>query len=300
VFTIHAKHLRTVDQARREAMSRNGNLLLPPAEPQKRAGFLAGARHERRKAQHEQVWALHRQGWSGDRIGLRLGISRRTVSRHLRSEAVPERRTRRDAGRSRIDPWQSVVIEHWNEGRRNGCTLLRELQRLGYQGSYATLMSYLRRLKALQKSAAPDRSRPVPATMAPRRELTPRTAAWAVLRREERRSAQDREVLAELRRYNPELDEAIALAEEFAALVRGRQPERLDPWLQRAQHGTAVSLRRFAKRLSADYEAVRAAVTLDWSNGPVEGQINRLKMLKRTMYGRAGLDLLSRRFLLAA
>jgi transposase len=293
VFTTHAKHLRAVDQARREAMSRNGTLLLPPAEPQKRAGFLAGARHERRKAQHEQVWTLHRQGWSGDRIGLRLGISRRTVCRHLRSEAFPERRTRRDAGRSLIDPWQSVVIEHWNEGRRNGCTLLRELQQLGYRGSYATLMYYLRRLKVLQGSA-------VSTVVAPRRELTPRSAAWTVLRREERRSAQDREVLTELRQYSPELDEAIALAEEFAALVRGHHPERFDPWLQRAQDGTVVSLRRFAKRLSADYEAVRAAVTLGWSNGPVEGQINRLKMLKRTMYGRADLDLLSRRFLLAA
>jgi transposase len=301
VFTIHAKHLRMVDQVRREAMSKNGNCLLPPAETQKRAGLLAGARHERRKAQHEQVWTLHRQGWSGDRIGLRLGISRRTVSRHLRSEAFPERRTRRDAGHSLIDPWQSVVLEHWNEGRRNGCTLLRDLQRLGYRGSYATLMYYLRRLKVLQGSAAaPDRSRPVLAAVAPRRELTPRIAAWTVLRREGRRSAQDREMLAELRRYNPELDEAIGLAEEFAALVRERGPERLDPWLQRAQDGTVVSLRRFAKRLSADYEAVRAAVTLGWSNGPVEGQINRLKMMKRTLYGRAGLDLLSRRFLLAA
>ena len=67
-----------------------------------------------------------------------------------------------------------------------------------------------------------------------------------------------------------------------------------------SQDGTIVSLRRFAKRLSTDYEAVRAAVKLGWSNGPVEGQINRLKMLKRTMYGRAGLDLLGRRFLLAA
>jgi transposase len=66
------------------------------------------------------------------------------------------------------------------------------------------------------------------------------------------------------------------------------------------QDGAIASLRRFAKRLSVDYEAVRAAVTLGWSNGPVEGQINRLKMLKRTMYGRANLDLLSRRFLLAA
>ena len=300
VFTIHAKHLRAVDQARREAIGKNGSLLLPPAETQKRAGFRAGARHERRKAQHEQVWTLHRQGWSGDRIGLRLGISRRTVCRHLRSEASPERRMRRDAGHSRIDPWQSVVVEHWNEGRRNGRTLLRELQRLGYRGSYGTLMRYLRRLKVPQGSTVPNRSRPVPVAVAPRRELTPRTVAWTVLRREERRSAQNREMLAELRQYSPELDEAIALAEEFAALVRGRQPERLDPWLQRAQDGTVVSLRRFAKRLSADYEAVRAAVKLGWSNGPVEGQINRLKMLKRTMYGRAGLDLLGRRFLLAA
>src|SRR3954451_5081330 len=116
-FTVHAKHLRVVDQARRAAMDRNGTLFLPPDEPQKRAGFLAGARHARRKAQHEQVWALHRQGWSGDRIALRLGISRRTVSRHLRSEAFPERRTRRDAGHSRLDPWRSVVLEHWNDGR---------------------------------------------------------------------------------------------------------------------------------------------------------------------------------------
>ena len=299
VFTSHAKHLRAVDQARREAVGRNGNLLLPPAEPQKRAGFLAGARHERRKAQHEQVWALHRQGWSGGQIALRLGISRRTISRYLRSEAFPERGTRSDAGRSRIDPWRSVVIQHWNEGRRNGCMLLRDLQRLGYRGSYATLMYYLRRLKVRQGSEVPDRSRPMPAMVVPHRELTPRSAAWTVLRREERRSTQDREVLAELRQHNPELDQAIGLAEEFAALVRRREPEHLDPWLQRAQDGTIVSLRRFAKRLSADYEAVRAAVTLSWSNGPVEGQINRLKMLKRTMYGRAGLTLLSRRFLLA-
>src|SRR4051794_8215906 len=140
VFTIHTKALRAVDQARREVMGKNGNLVLPPAETQKRVGFLAGARHERRKAQHERVWVLHRQGWPGDRIGPRLGISRSTVYRHLRSEAFPERRTRRNAGRSQLDRWQSVVVEHWNDGRRNGRTLLRDLQRLGYRGSYATLM----------------------------------------------------------------------------------------------------------------------------------------------------------------
>jgi transposase len=94
--------------------------------------------------------------------------------------------------------------------------------------------------------------------------------------------------------------EVIALAEEFIGLVRDRSPDRLDPWLNQTVRSTLRPLRSFAKHLSADYEAVRAAVTLDWSNGPVEGQINRLKMVKRSMYGRAGLDLLGRRFLLAA
>ena len=107
-------------------------------------------------------------------------------------------------------------------------------------------------------------------------------------------------MLAGLRRHSPDLDRAIELAEAFAALVRERAPERLEPWLQAAQDGPVAALRRFARRLQADGDAVRAAVTLDWSNGQTEGQINRLKTLKRQMYGRAGLDLLERRFLLAA
>ena len=107
-------------------------------------------------------------------------------------------------------------------------------------------------------------------------------------------------MLAGLRRHSPDLDKAIELAEAFAALVRERAPERLEPWLQAAQDGPVTALRRIARRLQADGDAVRAAATLEWSNGQTEGQINRLKTLKRQMYGRAGLDLLERRFLLAA
>ena len=135
---------------------------------------------------------------------------------------------------------------------------------------------------------------------APRRVLTPRTAAWLVLRRTEKRNADDQALLVDLRRHAPELDEAVALAEEFTGLVRDHAPDRLDPWLQRAGNSTVRQLRSFAKRLRADYDAVRAGVTLAWSNGQTEGQVNRLKTLKRQMYGRANLDLLGRRFLLAA
>jgi transposase len=93
--------------------------------------------------------------------------------------------------------------------------------------------------------------------------------------------------------------EAITLAQDFATLVRQRQPEALDPWLQRATTSTLEAMRRFALGLYEDYAAVKAGVTLPWSSGPVEGHINRLKMLKRQMFGRAHLDLLSRRFGLA-
>ena len=134
----------------------------------------------------------------------------------------------------------------------------------------------------------------------PRRPLTPRTAAWLVLRRAERRDVDDSERLARLRAQHADLAEAVDLAEAFTALIRARQPDRLDPWLRQAQDSALPAFRGFAKRLRIDEEAVRAAMTSPWSSGQVEGQINRLKMIKRQMYGRANLDLLGRRFLLAA
>src|SRR5262249_11463989 len=103
----------------------------------------------------------------------------------------------------------------------------------------------------------------------------------------------------QLHLQSAEVAEAITLAQDFATLVRQRQPEALDAWLQRATTNAPEALRRFALGLSEDYAAVKAGVTLPWSTGPVEGHINRLKMLKRGMFGRAYLDLLSRRFVLA-
>jgi transposase len=127
--------------------------------------------------------------------------------------------------------------------------------------------------------------------------LTPRRATWLVLRREAHRTAAETQQLTQLRAQSPAVAEAIDLAQDFAALVRQRQPTQLDPWLTRATASALDALRRFATGLSEDYAAVKAGVTLPWSSGPVEGHINRLKMLKRHMFGRAHLDLLRQRFL---
>jgi transposase len=129
--------------------------------------------------------------------------------------------------------------------------------------------------------------------------LTPRRATWLVLRHEAKRTTAEVQQLAQLHAQWAEVAEAIDLAQDFATLVRQRQPTQLDPWLKRATTSTIEALRRFATGLYEDYEAVKAGVTLPWSTSPVEGHINRLKMLKRQMFGRARLDLLSRRFLRA-
>ncbi len=223
--------------------------------------------------------------------------------RHLKSEVFPERKGRSDAGRSSMDTWSDWIIERWNRGQRNGRQTLRDLRARGLAGNYATVLRYLNRLRDAQQGAALHRSRarPGPPLVAvPKQVLTPRTAAWTVLRPPDQRGDEQAALLARLREGTPNLAAAVDLAEEFAALVRGRKPEHLDPWLRRAQDSVVPALQRFAKRLSSDYDAVRAAVTLAWSNGQVEGQINRLKTIKRQMYGRANLDLLERRFLLAA
>jgi len=304
-FTGHARELRDAEQARRQDRVAEGGPVRPdPPPPPKRPLAMAAARREQRMATHQRVWDLYRQGWPGEDIARHLGIGRTTTYRHLKNEAFPERKGRSDAGRSSMDPWRDWIIERWNRGQRNGRQTLRDLRAKGFTGNYATVLRYLNRMRDAQQGAAPHRSRALPGLLplvaAPKQVLTPRTAAWTVLRPPDRRGSEAKALLARLCEAAPTLATAVTLAEEFAALVRGRKPERLDPWLQRAQDSAVPALQRFAKRLSSDYAAVRAAVTLAWSNGQVEGQINRLKTLKRQMYGRASLDLLERRFLLAA
>ena len=117
-----------------------------------------------------------------------------------------------------------------------------------------------------------------------------------VLTRAEKRTEVEAQQLTQLHAQDPAVAEAIDLAQDFTQLVRQRQPASLDPWLQRASTSPVEAIQRFATGLYEDYAAVKAGVTLPWSTSPVEGHINRLKMVKRQMFGRAHLDLLSRRF----
>jgi transposase len=198
-----------------------------------------------------------------------------------------------------LNPYKPYFLERWNAGCYTAMRLFRELQQRGYAGSYALVAAYARRLRQAQ-GLAPGQRRPrqaLPHVAEPGcQPLTPRRAAWLVLRRETTRTAAETQQLAQLRTQHAEVAAAIDLAQEVTTLVRQRQPTHLDSWLERATTSTLEALQRFASGLLEDYEAVKAGVTLPWSTSPVEGHINRLKMLTRQMFGRARLDLLSRRF----
>jgi transposase len=251
----------------------------------------------------DQVWTSHRQGWTLDAIAEQVGLSRRTVQRYLQSPTFPERQPRHGRGRSLLYPYKAALLAGWNRGCRHGWHLFRTIRSQGFQGRYGIVALYVRRMRQAQRLAPWQRRRdqPLPAVMAaPRRQLTPLRGAWLVLRPSARATAQDHQQLAQLTEKSPKLAEAVALAQEFAGLVRRRPTAQLEPWLRRATMSTLPPFRRFARVLRADEAAVQAGVTLPWCQGPIEGHINRLKMLKRQMFGRARLDLLARRFLLTA
>jgi transposase len=275
---------------------------VPPHDMPLPAQQRAAQRQARRQALHTQVWALHRQGWTAPAIAQNLGMSLRTVQRDLRSATFAGRRRRSDRGESVLNSYKPYLLERWNAGCYTAMRLFRDLRQRGYAGGYGVVAAYARRLRQAQGLPPGHRRarQPLPVVAEPPcQPLTPRRATWLVLRRAAKRTEAEAQQLLQLHAQGTEVAEAIDLAQDFATLLRQRQPAQLDPWLQRATASAVDAVRRFATGLSEDDEAVKAGVTLPWSSGPVEGHINRLKMLKRQMFGRARLDLLRRRFLLA-
>jgi transposase len=306
LFNRHSDAFQVVN----EAISRTPHLrpdgtrvvLVPPSAPPRHAQVQAAHSRSRRLARHDQIWALRRQGWTGQAIARQLRLGKTTVFRYLRSPTFAER-TYKQRGHSILNPYKDLLLQHWNQGCHDARQVFQRLQRQGYRGSYATVARYAQRLRQAQGLAPrqpPPAAHPLPVVAEPQHgHLTPRGTAWLVLRRPETRTPDEEQQLAQLAAQQPELAEAVTLARDFADLVRTRQPERLDGWLARATTSAGAALQRFAHGLRDDYAAVKAGVTVSWSNGPVEGHINRLKLLKRQMFGRAHLDLLGHRFLRA-
>jgi transposase len=191
----------------------------------------------------------------------------------------------------------------WNAGGRDALRLFREIQRCGYSGRYVTVARYAQRVRQAQGQTPRQRRprHPLPlVTAPPHRALTPRRATWLILRRPEPRTPEEEHCRSHLTAPDGTLADAMALAQDVAQPVRQRQPAQLDPWLARAAESPLVPLQQFTKGLHDADDAVKTGLTLPWRNGPVAGHMNRLNTLKRQLGGRAGLERLQRRFVLAA
>ena len=199
--------------------------------------------------------------------------------------------------RSRLDGFREWIDARIAEGFTNVAELHRRLTERGFKGSYGSVYGFVtKRLGAAGKrrdrlnAAMP----PVPAPPSARQL----SFEWA--RRAEKRKPAEQARLDAIRARSDELAATLDLADDFADLIRKRSSETLDEWLARGEACSDPDLRRFAEGIRRDESAVNAAVTMRWSNGPVEGHVNRLKTIKRQMYGRAGFVLLRARVLRAA
>ena len=302
VFSAHHRDLAALHEATRpEPVHLDADAVAVPMEPpvtSLKARQQIAHNRARRLATYEHVWALHRQGWSQRAIAAHLGCARLTVQRFLRAPTFPERQPRRSRRPTLLAPFTAYLLERWNAGCRNGAHLYRAIKAQGFRGQSTIVGDYVKRLRAAQWRLSPGHAAPQATTMVEAATpLTPRAATWLVIRREETLDAQERRQLVELQSQEGEVAEAIRLSQDLAALVRQRQPAQLDGWLERAATSAVQAFARWATSLRDDSAAVKAGVSLPWSTGPVEGQINRLKMLKRQMFGRANIDLVRLRVL---
>jgi transposase len=251
---------------------------------------------DKRSARYEHLLALHRVGLSGRAIARELHMSRRIVQRYLSSDGFPERAPgsgRRAFGKSKLDPYRGYLRERWNAGEHAGSHLFAEIKERGYTGSE----SLLRRLLGEWRTALPPKRRQGPprkprlSAQPRKRRLSSRGAAFLMILSPSQLSEVQQQQVEQMN-LNEELHTVYLLSQEFVTLLKERQVAALDGWLKRAKESHVAELGSFVNGIRRDYAAVRAACSLPWSNGTTEGQVNRLKFLKRQMFGRAHLDLL--------
>lgn len=212
----------------------------------------------RMRTHYDAVQQLQALGLSKAAIGRKLGLHQATVRKFATARSIDDLIAKTEQRTHLVDPYTGHLHQRWHEGERNATALFREIQQLGYSGGELAVQRYLRQFRRGRGHAARPAGKPPTV-----RQVT----SWIMT-------------------HPDDLDK------RDATKLRGIRHR--DPDLNRLTR----HVRAFASNLRRDLDAVRHGLTLPYSSGPVEGNINRLKMLKRQMFGRAGLDLLRKRVLL--
>lgn len=264
-----------------------------------------GSREQRRKL-HTDIQSLRRQGHNILQIAHQLGIARGTARKYFYAESFPER-AKRQVKSSLLDPYLPYLSARRQAGCANASQLWREIRAQGYQGTARQVMRWLQ----------PQRETPAPTT--PTKYLTTlrtqqgqptdagtessalpsaKQLAWLMGQVAEQLTADEASTIAHICQHG-DVQAVYPLIQQFIDMIRHTFATEFEPWLQACATTGVACLQTFATGIQQDYAAIRAALESPWSNGQTEGQVNRLKLLKRQMYGRANFDLLRLRVLAA-
>ncbi|MEU0817477.1 ISL3 family transposase [Streptomyces mirabilis] len=260
------------------------------AEPTVSSPWPTGHRFvERTRAKHATVHALLAAGHSKRSVARQLGMGLNTIMRFSRATTPEELFTGQWQNRAtRLDAFKPYLDQRWQDGCTNAWKLWEEISEQGYPDGYSSVRDYVRRTL---------RGKPQP--IGPRPPSARAVARW-ILTHPDALTERDRLQLKAVLANCPELTALTEHVRSFAHMVTGLEGDRLPEWIESARAATDLpSLNRFAQHLERDLDAVIAGLTQPWNSGVVEGHVNRIKMLKRQMFGRAGFELLRKRVLLA-
>jgi transposase len=256
-------------------------------------------RHARWVTIDETLHRLSAQGTPITTIARQLGISRPPVYAYLRRGTPPgPRRLQRRPSARVLTPYLPSLIRRWRESGADSRQLWREIQALGYTHSARTVCRFITQLRRAADAGHPPESQRSPYTRP--QGPSARAVSFAMVCPAAKRSSDAQTYLDQLCQVEASVARADALSQAFLAMVRERRGNDLEVWITAATDSGIHALARFARGLQEDLAAVTAGLTLDWSNGPVEGQITRPKWLKRQGYGRASFPLLRQRVRQAA
>lgn len=282
---------------------------------------------EQRKARYGQVRQLFGQGIPIAHIAKQLQVSRGTIYKYLGAQTFPERAPRADAGSSTgiIKPYTAYLRQRVAEGCRNAQQLHREVRDQRFMGSHKTVSRWLQAQGLLPRrymlravgdeleawgaeeepqtsgdQAIPSASSPDLATVA-RLHLdqslpSARQLAWLFVKDPARLDEQEQQAVAFLTQ-EPMMQQVYQLSQQFLALLKQQQGEQVEGWIGTCSSCGISELEAFAEGKQREVPAIVAACSMPYSNGPTIRIINRLKSIKRSMYGRGSFDLLRQRVL---
>ncbi len=239
------------------------------------------------KALYVTTQELKRQGLTINQIRLQVGRHHSTIGRLFGADLYPERAPRRRP-RKQASPFDTYLRQRWAEGCHNAKHLFDEIKAQGYGGSSVTIRRYVRGWRE-----------PVPMIFKTplAKAPSPRSVVWLFLKPTPRLTDDEQKLIASITTLSPTIKRGCELVQEFRRIVRERVAESLTSWMDSAAQSGLVEFENFVTNLHRDEAAVRAGLTHAWSNGQTEGQVNRLKYIKRQMFGRAKFDLLRARVL---